>query len=139
MNRFRAMRRKAREREAEGDRPITTAADGILEAMAGFSAAEEFLDYLGVPYDQAVVNVNRLHILKRFHQYVRREEIAGELDETGVKNALRSFLERAYQDFVRSDAATEKVFKVFQQANGTGEVSADSLRMSLPSRRAKAG
>jgi len=107
--------------------------------MAGFSAAEEFLDYLGVQYDQTVVNVNRLHILKRFHQYMRGEEVPGELDDEGVKSAFRGLLERAYQDFVRSNAATEKVFKVFQQANGTGEVSADSLRMSLPSRRAKAG
>ncbi len=115
------------------DRAVT-AADQVLKAMAGFSAAEEFLDYFGIQYDQAVVNVNRLHILKRFHQYLRGEKIPGELEEEAVRKAFKVLLERAYQDFVRSDAATEKVFKVFQQANGTGEVSVDSLVMTLPSR-----
>jgi nitrogenase-stabilizing/protective protein len=115
-----------------------TAADRVLKAMAGFSAAEEFLDYFGVQYDQAVVNVNRLHILKRFHQYLCDQEFSDELDEDVVKNAFKGLLERAYQDFVRSNAATERVFKVFQQANGTREVSADSLLMTLPSRRARA-
>lgn len=120
------------------DRSLT-AADRVLEEMAGFSAAEEFLDYFSVQYDQAVVNVNRLHILKRFHQYLQRGKIASEIDENAAREAFRRLLERAYQDFVRSDAATEKVFKVFQQANGTGEVSTDSLMMTLPSRRATAG
>jgi nitrogenase-stabilizing/protective protein len=118
--------------------PSNSAVDRVLSVMAGFSAAEEFLDYFGIRYEQAVVNVNRLHILKRFHQYMRREEIGNELDEKGVKNALRSLLERAYQDFVYSNAATEKVFKVLQQVKGMDEVSVDSLRMTLPSHHAKA-
>ena len=44
--------------------------DTVLGKMTAVSAAEEFLDYFGVDYDRAVVNVNRLHILKRFHQYI---------------------------------------------------------------------
>jgi nitrogenase-stabilizing/protective protein len=114
------------------------ATDKLLATMAGFSAAEEFLDFLGVEYDQAVVDVNRLHILKRFHQYLRSEDIPVENGEM-VAKALKTLLERAYQDFVRSNAVTEKVFKVFHQAEGTSHVSAENLRMSLPSRRAKGG
>ncbi len=112
-----------------------SATDKLLATMAGFSAAEEFLDFFGVEYDQAVVNVNRLHILKRFHQYLRGEDIAVENEEMAPK-VFRALLERAYQDFVRSNAVTEKVFKVFHQAEGTSHVSAENLLMSLPSRRA---
>ena len=115
-----------------------TAMDKLLAAMAGLSAAEEFLDFFGVEYDQAVVNVNRLHILKRFHQYLHSEEIPADSGEMAAK-VLKTLLERAYQDFVRSNAVTEKVFKVFHQAQGTSHVSAENLVMSLPSHRAKDG
>jgi len=112
--------------------------DKLLATMAGFSAAEEFLDFFGIEYDQAVVNVNRLHILKRFRQYLRSEDIPAESGEMAAK-VFRTLLDRAYQDFVRSNAVTEKVFKVFHQAEGTSQVSAENLLMSLPSRRARGG
>ncbi len=115
-----------------------TATDNLFATMARFSAAEEFLDFFGVQYDQAVVNVNRLHILKRFRQYLQKEDIAAESEDMAVK-AIRTLLERAYQDFVRSNAVTEKVFKVFQQAQGQSDVSAENLRLTLPSRRARIG
>jgi len=37
----------------------------IVNALGKLSSAEEFMNFLGVEYDQHVVNVNRLHILKR--------------------------------------------------------------------------
>ena len=42
----------------------------FLSAMADLESAEDFLDFFGVAYDPAVVEVNRLHILQRFHQYL---------------------------------------------------------------------
>lgn len=111
--------------------------NSVLKAMGGFSAAEEFLDYLGVEYEQAVVNVNRLHILKRFNQYLARQSIAGEA-EGELKAAYKAVLERAYQDFVRSDAATEKVFKVFQEAGGTRTMSVERVRANLAERQSGA-
>jgi nitrogenase-stabilizing/protective protein len=54
------------------------------------------------------VEVNRLHILKRFHDYLRQTDAT---DWDGYARCLR----RAYQDFVHSDALTEKVFKVFHR------------------------
>jgi len=104
--------------------------DKILQTMSKFSAAEEFFHYLEVPFDQAVVHVNRLHILKRFNQYIARDGVSG-TDEAALKASYKSHLEKAYQDFVTSDAATEKVFKVFQEADGRKVVGVDSLRATL--------
>ncbi len=76
-------------------------------------SAEDFLEYFGIPYDESVVQVNRLHILQRFHDYLAR------LDEMPAPEAERRdlyarLLARSYLDFVESDALTEKVFKVFR-------------------------
>ena len=105
----------------------------ILNTLQGFSSAEEFLDYLGVEYQQAVVNVNRLHILKRFNQYMARHTFVSTTDDE-LKAEYKALLELAYLDFVKSDATTEKVFKVFQDATGIKTFSVDSLRASLPPR-----
>ena len=106
----------------------------IAQAMAGLSSAEEFLNFLGVEYEQHVVNVNRLHILKRFHQYMVRHAFSG-TTELEIKAEYQALLQQAYGDFVKSDAATEKVFKVFQDATGVKTFSVDSLRASMPARR----
>jgi nitrogenase-stabilizing/protective protein len=82
------------------------------EAMEELESAEDFLNYFAIPFDQTVVHVNRLHILQRFHNYVVK---AGELpaDEDQRRATYSQLLARAYDDFVHSDALTEKVFKVF--------------------------
>jgi len=76
------------------------------------SSAEDFLEYFEIEYDQKVVHVNRLHILQRFHDYIGK---AGELPEAEVELRVlyKQLLLQAYNDFVSSDALTEKVFKVF--------------------------
>jgi nitrogenase-stabilizing/protective protein len=81
------------------------------EALEELVSAEDFLDYFEIDYEASVVQVNRLHILQRFHNYLGKVAIpAAEWD----KRALYvSQLKQAYQDFVTSDALTEKVFKVF--------------------------
>lgn len=84
------------------------------EAMEELSSAEDFLDFFAVPYEQPVVHVNRLHILQRFNEYLSQSaDMIPEGDEA-KKEIYRRLLTRAYQDFVESDAQTEKVFKVFQ-------------------------
>ena len=85
----------------------------LQDALNELSSAEEFLDYFGIPYDAAVVQVNRLHILQRFHDYIEREPAADGDGEAQRRAHYRERLERAYQDFVVSDARTEKVFRVF--------------------------
>lgn len=82
------------------------------EAMKELAAAEEFLEYFGIAYEPSVVQVNRLHILQRFHNYIGK---AGTLPEVVAARRVvyATLLQQAYQDFVKSDALTEKVFKVF--------------------------
>ncbi|NMG46254.1 nitrogenase stabilizing/protective protein NifW [Aromatoleum toluvorans] len=107
----------------------------LTEHLSRLSAAEEFLDFFAVPYQQAVVNVNRLHILKRFYQYLRQEKGLAAADDTELYRRYQGLLARAYDDFVRSTPAEEKVFKVFQEAGGARSVGLDALRTTLPSRR----
>lgn len=102
----------------------------MIQKLAEFSAAEEFLDYFGISYEQSVVNVYRLHILKRFYQYLRQEKL-GELDEVSMFQKYRTLLMRAYEDFVNSTAAKEKVFKVFQDADAKS-FTIDKLKSTLP-------
>jgi nitrogenase-stabilizing/protective protein len=77
-------------------------------------AAEDFLQYFQLEYDQSTVHVNRLHILQRFHDYLSQGAEHMPEDEDSKKQVYRQLLARAYQDFVESDAQTEKVFKVFK-------------------------
>jgi nitrogenase-stabilizing/protective protein len=80
--------------------------------MDELSSAEDFLDYFGVDYDPSVVHVNRLHILQRFHDYIDGVETMPE-DDIEKRAIYTGLLNSAYNDFVQSDALTEKVFKVF--------------------------
>lgn len=107
----------------------------LLSTMEGFSAAEEFFDFLGVEYDPQVVHVNRLHILKRFQQYMGRDPLPEGLSEVDERAGYKKLLEMAYADFVKSNASTEKVFKVFQDAEGIQTVSVKKLKATLDDRR----
>jgi nitrogenase-stabilizing/protective protein len=77
------------------------------------SSAEDFLEYFGVEYEPSIVHVNRLHILQRFHDYIAKVEDMPE-EEEQMRTIYGALLLKAYSDFVDSDAATEKVFKVFK-------------------------
>lgn len=105
--------------------------NAMIQQLTQFSAAEEFLDYFGIPYEESVVNVNRLHILKRFYQYLRQEKGLAALDEITMFKQYRSLLMHAYEDFVHSTAAREKVFKVFQDADAKS-FGLDKLKSTLP-------
>ena len=106
----------------------------LTKRMSTLSSAEEFLDFFAVPYEQGVVHVNRLHILKRFHQYLRTTPGTAQMDDAALFTVCKELLVRAYGDFVRSTPAQEKVFKVFQDQDGRS-VGLDSLRSTLPSQR----
>lgn len=92
----------------------------LAEALEELASAEDFLDYFAVPYDTGVVQVNRLHILQRFHDYLARQAPELPQEEAAQHAIYRLWLARAYQDFVASDALTEKVFAVFQHVQKPG-------------------
>ncbi|MDP2829573.1 MAG: nitrogenase-stabilizing/protective protein NifW [Sulfuricellaceae bacterium] len=108
--------------------------NSLFEQMITLASAEEFLDFFQLEYDQSVVNVNRLHILQRFHQYMRQTKGLSEMEENQQHDKCRELLACAYQDFVNSSAVKEKVFKVFRDAEGIKTISLNSLRDSIPSR-----
>ncbi|EIJ41475.1 Nitrogen fixation protein NifW [Beggiatoa alba B18LD] len=90
---------------------MTTDFDDDLEEL---SSAEDFLEYFKIEYDAKTVHVNRLHILQRFHDYLKQaQDSIPEDNEVAKREIYHRLLTRAYQDFVESDALTEKVFKVF--------------------------
>ena len=92
-----------------------TTPDDILTKLKAASSAEDFFTLLGVPYDTKIVNVARLHILKRMGQYLTSEDFAG-LPEAVAAARCKAMLERAYEDFVTSSPIEQRVFKVLKEA-----------------------
>jgi nitrogenase-stabilizing/protective protein len=85
----------------------------ILDTLAALSSAEQFFQVLGVPFDQGVVNVSRLHILKRFRQVLDSADLDGLADHE-VEAVCRAALIEAYEDFAEGRGA--KTFKVFRDS-----------------------
>jgi len=87
----------------------------ILDELRKLSAAEEFFDMLGVPYEPAVVHVARLHILRRMGQYIVDSDFSALSDEE-TKAACATHLAQAYEDFTKSSPIAERLFKVHKDA-----------------------
>lgn len=87
--------------------------EDFVDDMDELVSAEDFLDYFGIEYEQSVVHVNRLHILQRFNDYLAKATDSMPEDVDAKVAVYKKLLTQAYQDFVESDALTEKVFKVF--------------------------
>ena len=91
----------------------------VIDELGRLSAAEEFFTFLDVPFEATVVQVARLHILRRMGQYLKGSQIDGifeGLSEAEVKALCREHLKQAYQDFVNSSPIQERLFKVHKEA-----------------------
>ena len=102
----------------------------LVQRLTKLSSAEDFFEFFGLSYDPAVLNVSRLHILKRFFQYMKQEHVMDLMDEAETFRKMHHLLAKSYTDFVHSTPQREKVFKVLQAADGH-RVSVESLRQSL--------
>lgn len=103
----------------------------LSDDLEELSSAEDFLTYFQIPFDTTVVLVNRLHIMQRYHDYLDQakaslEEYEG--NDKAMGEVYKRLLSQAYEDFVHSDAKTEKVLKIYKmQGPQTTFVSLDSL------------
>lgn len=87
-----------------------------LSALSQLSSAEEFLEFLGIAYDPRVVEVNRLHILKRYAFYVAQSQASAERLSDGERLQLhRDAMQGAYDDFLAGTALDYRLFKVLQE------------------------
>jgi len=93
------------------ERPIDMT--NILEKLKRLSAAEEFFAALGVAYEEAVLRVARLHILKRMGEYLKGDDLEGLPDAVAAARG-KATLQRAYADFERSSPLAERVFRVLR-------------------------
>jgi nitrogenase-stabilizing/protective protein len=100
---------------SETQRERVMASPNLLAALNAASSAEEVFALLSVAFDPKVMDVARLHILKRLGDYLAREALDGEPAEI-VFARCKAALERAYADFVNSSPLQERVFKVLRQA-----------------------
>jgi len=100
----------------------------LVEDLKHLESAEDFLNYFAIPYDVSVVQVSRLHILKRFQQYLAHAGGVESLPAASAFAACRALLARAHNDFVASSGIEQKVFKVFQTAQGEHRVAIEGLR-----------
>jgi nitrogenase-stabilizing/protective protein len=91
----------------------------LLDRLQSLSSAEEFFALLEVPYDEAVLRVARLHIMRRMGQYLKGSALDGGLeqaDDAALHALCAEHLTQAYADFVASSPIAERIFKVHQEA-----------------------
>jgi nitrogenase-stabilizing/protective protein len=86
----------------------------FLDQMASLSTAEDFFTALDVPFDQPVLHVKRLHILKHFHEKLAALELTG-LDDAAQAQAYAGALAAAYADAQSVAPQEAGLFKVFHQ------------------------
>jgi nitrogenase-stabilizing/protective protein len=91
----------------------------VLQDLGRLSSAEDFFTYLELPFEPSIVQVSRLHILRRMGQYIKGSELDGAfegLSDDEIKALCREHLDQAYQDFVASSPIQERLFKVHKDA-----------------------
>ena len=102
----------------------------IVTRLMKLSSAEDFFKTLGVPYDEAVLRVARLHILKRMGQYLASDDLVGLPDAIAGARA-RSMLQRAYEDFVTGSPLKQRVFQVLKDHDPARPVPPKTAFLSL--------
>ena len=87
----------------------------IIEELKKTSSAEDFFTLLKVEYEPQILNVARLHILRRMGEYLFKEDFSSFSDEEAIEKC-KTFLEQAYVDFTKSSPIAERLFKVHKDA-----------------------
>ncbi|MEL6603358.1 MAG: nitrogenase-stabilizing/protective protein NifW [Cyanobacteria bacterium J06614_10] len=93
---------------------MTTLSRNLTKNLTQFHRlkdAEEYFAFFDLDYDSRVLNVNRLHILRKFSQLV--QAVDKSLTEQEKLLAYRQALQMAYDLFLTSNSVEQKLFKVF--------------------------
>ncbi|MEQ8825248.1 MAG: nitrogenase stabilizing/protective protein NifW [Filomicrobium sp.] len=85
----------------------------VIDQLKKLSSAEDFFLFFFLPYEEKILKVARLHIMRRMGHYISNTDFSG-MGEDEVFLTARLQLKRAYLDFIESTPQREKVFKVFQ-------------------------
>lgn len=89
---------------------------GSISEFKKLVDAEEFFKFFSLPYDQKFVNVNRLHILKKFSQLMAEiDATSSGLTEAEILQQYCLALQQAYELFLKSTPHEQKLFKVFNE------------------------
>jgi nitrogenase-stabilizing/protective protein len=99
----------------------------LAEELARLESAEAFFEYFDLAYDPHTLNVSRLHILKRFNQYLARAGGIDAFETTLARERCRDLLAAAYKDFIASSGVEQRVFRVFQRARGEQRVQVSDI------------
>lgn len=87
-----------------------------LSQFRQITDAEEYFAFFQLPYDANVVNVNRLHILKKFSQFINQIDEENPNVSDDEKLALyQDALTQAYDIFLTAKPIETKLFKVFNE------------------------
>lgn len=87
-----------------------------LSTLSTLTTAEDYFQFFELPFDVQIVNVNRLHILRKFSQLVMEiDDHSAELTADQKYDQYRQALQNAYNLFTTSSSYEQKLFKVFQQ------------------------
>lgn len=87
-----------------------------LEEFNQLADAEEYFEFFSIPYDPKIVNVNRLHILKKFAVTLREKDARlTSMNEKEKLNWYRDAFQQAYELFITSNSLEQKLFKVFNE------------------------
>lgn len=87
-----------------------------LDDFNKITDAEDYFEFFQLAYDRNFVNVNRLHILKKFSQFI--DEINTNYSELGEDEKLQKYrdaLIQAYEVFLSKTPLETKLFKVFNE------------------------
>lgn len=86
---------------------------GTLAEFNQIIDAEQYFEFFGLDYDPVTVNVNRLHILKKFSNEIRQVNALPELSDAERLQQYREALVNSYALFLTSSGVEQKLFKVF--------------------------
>lgn len=87
-----------------------------LKEFKAITDAEAYFEFFELEYDAKVVNVNRLHILKKFSQLMADIDAEAEnLTEVELLNRYQEALVQSYNVFLTTSPLQTKLFKVFNE------------------------